>query len=74
MRIQSDQFIRWVRLRAHGDSRKLADIAKCHHNTIANAWRDRQASPHIIRCFEEFYAAREAQVSAQTSGNVTTPA
>ena len=72
MRIQSDQFLRWTRLRAHGDSRRLANIAQCHHNTIANAWRDRQASPHIIRVFEQFYAARETQVGTQTAPEVTT--
>lgn len=64
MKIKTDQFLRYYRLRAHGDSQKIARIANVHYNTIANAWKDKSASPHIISVMEAFYDEREREIKA----------
>lgn len=63
MKIKTDQFLKFYRLRAHGDTRKIAKLANVHYNTVANAWRDKAASPHIISVMEQYYTERENEIA-----------
>lgn len=65
MKIEIAQLQRWNRLRSQGDIVKLAEISGFHYNTVANAFRDRRASPLLISFMERYFAARERELSGE---------
>ena len=65
MKIEIAQLQRWNRLRSQGDIVKLAELSGFHYNSVANAFRDRRASPLLISFMERYFAARERELSGE---------
>jgi hypothetical protein len=65
MKIDITQLQRWNRLRSQGDIARLAELSGFHYNTVANAFRDRKASPLLISFMERYFAARERELAGE---------
>ena len=65
MKIKIAQIQRWSRLRSQGDITRIAEASGFHFNTVANAFRDRRASPLLISFMERYFAARERELAGE---------